>query len=120
MEIDGSDEEIAAESLRPDPARVHSSPPRKKKRVPVDLSDVIELTDSEPDVAIVAASNASTKAKRRRKGTGETKEEVVVKSENHVLSESSPRKHRKLNRAGEFLSLVLCPGYRDQASDLIS
>ncbi|PIL36411.1 hypothetical protein GSI_00099 [Ganoderma sinense ZZ0214-1] len=102
MEIDGSDGEVAAEPLRPGFARVHSSPPRRKKRV--DLSDVIELTDSEPDVEIVAPSNASeTKGKRRRKpGAGETKEEVAVKSENHVLSESSPRKLRKLNHAAEI------------------
>ncbi|KAM5540738.1 hypothetical protein V8D89_005769 [Ganoderma adspersum] len=95
MEINGSDEEDAAEAMRPDFTRVHSSPPRKKKKV--DLSDVIELTDSEPDVEIVAT--VSTKAKRQRKSAGETKEEVVMKSENHVLSESSPWKYRKLNHA---------------------
>ena len=111
MEIDGSDEEVAAEPLRPDSARILSSPPRKKKRVPVDLSDVIELTDSEPDVEIAAASNVSTNAKRRGKGAGETKEEVVVKLENHVLSESSRWKQRKLNHAGEF-SLRLMLGLR--------
>lgn len=75
MEIDGSDKEEAL-SLRRDSVRVHSSPSCKKKLV--GLSDVIELTDSEPDVEIVAASNVSTNAKRRGKGAGETKEEVVV------------------------------------------
>ncbi len=73
------------------------------KKKPVDLSDVIELTDSEPDVEIVAASNVSTNAKRRRKDPGETKEEVVVKSENLVFSETSRRKQRKLNHACKFL-----------------
>ena len=108
MEIDGSDKEEAL-SLRRDSVRVHSSPSCKKKLV--GLSDVIELTDSEPDVEIVAASNVSTNAKRRGKGAGETKEEVVVKLENHVLSESSRWKQRKLNHAGEF-SLRLMLGLR--------